>query len=80
MSCRAFSRGIEFHTLESLFRQSNAEEIEFAFHATERNQPLQEFFRLIGVQPESSGSVRLARSQFAAHNSLLPHQISELLQ
>jgi FkbH-like protein len=80
MSCRAFSRGIEFHMLESLFRQSNAEEIEFAFQATDRNQPLQEFFRLIGVQPNGSGNLRLARSQFSAHDNLLPHQVSELLQ
>jgi FkbH-like protein len=80
MSCRAFSRGIEFHTLESLFRHANVEEIEFAFRATERNQPLQEFFQLIGVQPDGTETVLLARSQFLAHNSLLPHQVSELLQ
>jgi FkbH-like protein len=80
MSCRAFSRGIEFHTLESLFRQSKAEEIEFAFRATEKNQPLQEFFRAIGVQPEGAESVRLARGQFSAQNGVLPHQVSELLQ
>jgi FkbH-like protein len=80
MSCRAFSRGIEFHTLESLFRQSNAEEIEFAFRPTGRNQPLQEFFRLIGVQLNGSANFRLARSRFSAHHGLLPHQVSELLQ
>src|SRR4029077_1882666 len=44
MSCRAFSRRIEHHTLDSLFRQTNAEEIEFAFKATEKNAPLQEYF------------------------------------
>jgi len=43
MSCRAFSRRIEHHILDSLFRHTNAEEIEFTFEATERNQPLQEF-------------------------------------
>jgi predicted enzyme involved in methoxymalonyl-ACP biosynthesis len=79
MSCRAFSRGIEFHTLESLFRQSDAEEIEFDFRATGRNQPFQEFFRLIGVQPDGSECFRLARSRFSTRNDILPHQVSELI-
>jgi FkbH-like protein len=80
MSCRAFSRGIEFHMLESLFRQSSADEIEFAFRATERNQPLQEFFGLFGVPLDNSENFRLTRSRFSAHSGLLPHQVSELIQ
>jgi FkbH-like protein len=79
MSCRAFSRGIEFHTLESLFRQSNAEEIEFAFQATERNRPLQEFLRLMGAPSDGAEGFRLSRTQYFAQNSMLPHQVSELL-
>jgi hypothetical protein len=80
MSCGAFSRGIEFPMLESLFRQSNAEEIEFAFRATERNQPLREFFGIFGVPLDSSENFRLTRSRFSAHSGLLPHQVSELIQ
>ena len=48
-SCRAFSRRLEHHTLDALFRQSNAQEIEFAFEPTPRNQPLQEFFEALGI-------------------------------
>ena len=47
MSCRAFSRYIEHHTLDRLFAHFEADELEFAFSATERNGPLQEF--LIGI-------------------------------
>jgi FkbH-like protein len=80
MSCRAFSRQLEYHTLDSLFRQSNAEEVEFAFQPTERNQPLQEFLRHIGVHQNGSGSSRLSRSQFLSRPEALPHQASELLE
>jgi FkbH-like protein len=73
MSCRAFSRRIEHHTLDNLFRHWNAEEIEFAFQPTERNQPLQEFFQSMGIQN------RLTHSQFLAKSEDLPHQTSELV-
>jgi len=77
MSCRAFSRRIEHHTLDSLFRQTNASEIEFAFQPTERNAPLREYFKLMGVQ-QDNGAFRLSRSQFLAQCDVLPHQLSEL--
>ena len=73
MSCRAFSRRLEHHTLDALFRQSNAQEIEFAFEPTPRNQPLQEFFEALGI---SSG--RIARAQFENECGVLPHQVSNL--
>ena len=79
MSCRAFSRQLEYHVLDSLFRQSNAEEIEFAFQSTERNQPLQEFFRQIAVEQNGSGEFCLPRAQFLSRLEKLPHQASELL-
>ncbi len=71
MSCRAFSRNIEHHTLESLFRKMNAGEIEFSFKPTDRNQPLQEFF-------EPFGAYKLTREQFLSNSGPLPHQVSEL--
>jgi FkbH-like protein len=70
MSCRAFSRAIERHTLDSLFHRTGAAEIQFAFAATERNQPLQEFFRELGVSEDGW----LKRSQFD-----LPHRVNEIL-
>ena len=74
MSCRAFSRRIEHHTLDSMFRHWNAEEIEFAFQLTDRNRPLQEFFQSLGIEN------RLRYSQFLTKNEALPHQTSELDQ
>jgi len=44
MSCRAFSRHIEFQTLRQLFAHSPAPQIRFQFKPTDRNGPLQTFF------------------------------------
>ena len=71
MSCRAFSRNIEHHTIDSLFRRTNARRIEFSFQPTDRNQPLQEFF-------EPFGAYSFSREQFLSNSGPLPHQISEL--
>lgn len=73
MSCRAFSRRLEHHTLDALFQQTNADEIEFAFQATPRNQPMQEFFETLGI----SGG-RITRAQFANQCGVLPHRVSNL--
>lgn len=80
MSCRAFSRRIEHHTLDSFFRETNAAQIEFAFQATERNAPLQEFFRSIGVRNDGIGAYRLSRSEFLSRCGVLPHEVSALIQ
>jgi FkbH-like protein len=77
MSCRAFSRRLEHHTLDGLFQYSNAEEVEFAFEATERNQPLQEFFHSLGISDEG-GTRRISRSRFLEQCGVLPHQVSIL--
>jgi predicted enzyme involved in methoxymalonyl-ACP biosynthesis len=60
--------------IDSLLRRSGAEEIEFAFAATERNQPLQEFLERIGARE----SGRLRASDFQAVCGPLPHQIDEV--
>jgi predicted enzyme involved in methoxymalonyl-ACP biosynthesis len=78
MSCRAFSRRIEHHTLNGLFQHSNAEEIEFAFKATEKNQPLQEFFHSLGISAENGKDRRISRSSFLKQCGILPHHISSL--
>lgn len=52
MSCRAFSRRIEYKSLEELFAKFGVEEIELDFVATERNSPLREFFtEILGQAP-----------------------------
>jgi FkbH-like protein len=76
MSCRAFSRKLEHHTLEGLFQVSNADEIEFAFAATDRNQPLQEFLRSLGILADGEGSHRISRGGFRERCGVLPHQVS----
>ncbi len=75
MSCRAFSRRLEHHTLDGLFQQCNAEEVEFAFEPTLRNQPLQKFFQALGI---SGDTRRVSVSQFRNRCGVLPHQVSNL--
>jgi FkbH-like protein len=79
MSCRAFSRNIEEHILDSIFRQTSVDEIEFAFLPTARNGPLQACFKRLGAMEVDRGNVRLSRKQFASNCLFLPHQVSEIL-
>jgi FkbH-like protein len=77
MSCRAFSRRIEHHMIDGLFRHCGAEEIEFAFEKTERNQPLREFFRAVGTRSGQDGEYRISRADFLASCGCLPHRLAE---
>ena len=76
MSCRAFSRRIEFHTLEHLFGTSEAADISLAFQATDRNQPLQEFLRSIQLAGNGTGDWTLPREKFSSAGHELPHRVS----
>jgi FkbH-like protein len=78
MSCRAFSRRIEFHTLQHLFAVSGAESISLAFQATERNPPLQEFLRTIGLAADGTKDLVLSRDEFMGAQYELPHRVSVL--
>jgi len=52
MSCRAFSRRIEYRCLEELFAKFDVEEIELDYLETERNQPLSQFLaEILGRAP-----------------------------
>jgi FkbH-like protein len=75
MSCRAFSRRVEHHTLAGLFLETGVEWIEFAFEETVKNKPLQGFFRTAGIRPDAEGVYRLARAAFPAQGDRLPHQV-----
>lgn len=75
MSCRAFSRSIEFHTLQYLFDATDVPQIVLDFCPTDRNQPLQEFLAKLGVQ-QYAGSATLSREQFKAGRHETPHQTS----
>jgi FkbH-like protein len=79
MSCRAFSRRIEHHTLDSLFRVYGAHRLRMDVHATDRNQPLQKFLDEIGVDSSPEGGAVLTLERFAPVQHNLPHRVSEIL-
>ena len=78
MSCRAFSRRIEYHILDRLFQRFPAGEVEFAFQNTERNAPLREFFRSLGMCTGGAGAPKIARTDFVARTGMLPHEVKEI--
>lgn len=78
MSCRAFSRRIEHHTLAALFQYPGVESIEFELAATARNQPLLEFFAGFGLRPSPDGAVELLRTVFLAQRGPMAHQQLEV--
>jgi FkbH-like protein len=78
MSCRAFSRGIEHHTLDSLFRVTGVSELKFDFRPTDRNQPLQDFFSSLGFDCTASNWPNLRRESLVESKLELPHEVSEL--
>jgi FkbH-like protein len=52
MSCRAFSRGIEYRCLEELFAKFDVDEIELDYWQTDRNSPLTQFLTdILGAAP-----------------------------
>ncbi len=52
MSCRAFSRRIEYRCLEELFAKFDVDEIEFDYLPTDRNSPLSQFLtEILGAAP-----------------------------
>ena len=76
MSCRVFSRRIEYQCLKQLFERFDAEELRFDYQPTARNSPLQSFFSdLLGRLPTSSLS--LSTDVFLQKSPLLFHEVKE---
>lgn len=75
MSCRAFSRRIEHHTLHHLFHRYGAESISLCFQATERNEPMQQFLRLVSVAEQGAGRRLVSREAFLRNHQELPHRV-----
>jgi FkbH-like protein len=76
MSCRAFSRRIEYGCLQELFEHFAADQVTFDFQPTERNSPLREFLaNILGESP--SPGCKLARADFQARCSRLGQALSE---
>jgi FkbH-like protein len=78
MSCRAFSRRIEFQTMKTLFERHDAREMVFDFASTAKNGPTQEFFAgVLGSNPVPP--VYFTPELFAEKCPRLYHQVETLL-
>jgi FkbH-like protein len=75
MSCRAFSRRIEFALIRALINDF-ASVIEFDFLPTPKNGPIREFLRSVGVVSDGN-QLPLSRSQFDAVCPVLYHHTTE---
>jgi FkbH-like protein len=76
MSCRAFSRRIEYRCLQELFARFDADEIEFDFAATPRNAPMRNFLtEILGRTPDAGCC--LTRRTFLERGPKTHHRILE---
>lgn len=64
MSCRAFSRRIEHHTLKEIFDSTGAGALRLAYRHTERNGPLREFLGSLTALPADECGVELDAATF----------------
>ena len=78
MSCRAFSRLIEYECVRWLFARLDVEEIEFDFLPTARNTPMQDFLQQIRNAP-AEPHCRLSRAQFMQNCSAANHSVEEVV-
>ena len=76
MSCRAFSRFIEYECLRWLFAKLDVEELEFDFLPTARNTPMQNFLQQVRNAP-AEPHCRLSRAQFIEACPELTHVVEE---
>lgn len=76
MSCRAFSRRIEYQTLLQLFERHEAASIAFDFTPTPKNKPMADFLRELVDQEPTKGTV-LMREKFQEKLPKLYHQLVE---
>jgi len=76
MSCRAFSRLIEYECIRWLFAKLDVEELEFDFLPTARNTPMQNFLQQVRNAP-AEPHCRLSRAQFMQSCPPLSHTVEE---
>jgi FkbH-like protein len=74
LSCRAFSRRIEYQCLRHLFDALDADEATFHYEATSRNTPLQQFLRDL-FRDEPVPDCAITRERFAASAPALFHRV-----
>lgn len=73
MSCRAFSRRIEYQSLARLFQRFEAQDITFDFTSTPKNGPMREFLSALSAEP----CFALTREVFAAKCPKLYQKVIE---
>jgi predicted enzyme involved in methoxymalonyl-ACP biosynthesis len=78
MSCRAFSRRIEFHCLEYLFESFDVAAIALDLQPTGRNGPIVEFIQRLADGPVDD-KPHISRSSFLGKAPKLPHQVEEVI-
>jgi FkbH-like protein len=77
MSCRAFSRHIEFQMLDRLYKKFGVTRIGFSYHPTDSNGPLQEFFGRFFPAGLDQERLDLAAAMFEQSRPQLFHQVIE---
>ncbi len=76
MSCRAFSRRIEYWCLQELFEHFGVQQVTFDFRPTERNSVVREFLAYVLGEPAAAGS-KLSRADFQARCSRITRSFPE---
>jgi FkbH-like protein len=76
MSCRAFSRRIEHHTLEHIYAKCRSEQVFLSYAPTERNGPLQEFLGSLTILEDQA--INIPRAALSQRGPVLPHSVKEL--
>jgi FkbH-like protein len=76
LSCRAFSRRIEYSIVKGLFAHTHADAIEFVWKSTSRNGPMRHFLRGLLTQIPEAGPVTLNRLVFEQNCPILYSQLS----
>jgi FkbH-like protein len=78
MSCRAFSRRIEQHSLSWLFENFHLQEIAFDYRHTDRNKPIGDFLASI-TSTTLPNDVRVSRTMFFEKCPPLFHQAKAMV-
>jgi FkbH-like protein len=78
MSCRAFSRQIEFQTVKKLLEKTGARGIRFGYKTTDRNGPVRDFLtHFFNGAAASGGELYLGAEEFDRLCPALFHQVND---
>lgn len=75
LSCRAFSRRIEYQCLAQLFEKYGAEEILLDYAETPKNGPTRSFLESLLPVPPTSGTIKITKKTFALKAPKLYHSV-----